>query len=395
MKNILIVGGGSGGTTCANQLIKKIKPRFRKDTIITVIDKSELHIFQPDQLHVAFNGMNPAKLSKMETSLLLPNIKFVNDSVSKIDLKNQVVRTLATGDLKYDYIIIALGSMPDYDAIPGLRQSNLDFHTSPQASAQIYSRLNKMQGGKFVVGVAGFPYKCPPSPNEAAFLLHDYLVKRGIRDKSGITFITPLTRFYSLEPVSNITEPIARKKNIDIKTVFNIDHIDPEAKKIISLEGKELEFDGLFLVPPHKPPDLLKGEEFADKDGWIKVNKNDLSIEGYDNAFAIGDVTNAPTAKTGVTAHLEAACVSSNIADKINNIAKVCSFTGRTHCPFEVGGNKAVFVIATYDKPARRVMPSFENYMLKKIMSKIYWGTLKGKYDDIFKIYFGEDYPGR
>ncbi len=393
MKNIIIIGGGTGGTMCANALLKRINPKTRKDWQITVIDKSEYHAFQPDYLHVAFNGMKPDKLFKKERSLLFAKIKFLHDTVTKVDLKSQTVATEISGILPYDYIVIAPGSMPNYDMIPGLRESNLDFHTSPQDAEKIYETLKTSIGGRFVVGVAGVPYKCPPSPNESAFLLHDFLKKRKMLDNSSIIFVTPYPKFYTAPAISEITEKVAKAKNIEIVTSFNLDHVDVQGKKLVSMEGNEIKFDYLFMVPPHKALDFIKGEEFTDKDGWIKVDKTSLKIEGYENAFAIGDVTNAPTAKSGMTAHLEAEVVTSTIADQINNMSdKEYMFTGRTHCPFEVGDQKAVFVIGTYDRPAISVNPSFENYMLKKIMGKIYWSTLKGSFTDIFKIYFGEDY---
>ena len=99
-----------------------------------------------------------------------------------------------------------------------------------------------------------------------------------------------------------------------------------------------------------------------------------------------------PSAKTGVTVHLEAMAVANNIANGIKGISTRYIYTGRTNCPFEVGGHKATFVVGTYDTPVKDIKPSFENYMLKKMMATFYWGSVKGTYDDIFKRYFGEDY---
>ena len=35
--------------------------------------------------------------------------------------------------------------------------------------------------GPAIVGICGFPYKCPPAPSECALMLHHYLTERGAR----------------------------------------------------------------------------------------------------------------------------------------------------------------------------------------------------------------------
>ncbi|TGV92675.1 NAD(P)/FAD-dependent oxidoreductase, partial [Mesorhizobium sp. M2E.F.Ca.ET.154.01.1.1] len=46
--------------------------------------------------------------------------------------------------------------------------------------------------GRAMVGVCGAPYKCPPAPSECVLMLHDYLVKRGVRGDCEINFVLPL-----------------------------------------------------------------------------------------------------------------------------------------------------------------------------------------------------------
>ena len=42
-----------------------------------------------------------------------------------------------------------------------------------------------------MIGVCGVPYKCPPAPSECALMLHDYLVRRGVRRDCEIVFVLP------------------------------------------------------------------------------------------------------------------------------------------------------------------------------------------------------------
>jgi sulfide:quinone oxidoreductase len=58
----------------------------------------------------------------------------------------------------------------------------------------------------------------------------------------------------------------------------------------------------------------------------------------------------------------------------------------------EIGFDKATFVVGIYDKPVKKIEPSAMNYMKKKVMEKIYCGSLNGHYEWLFRYYFKEDY---
>ena len=129
-----------------------------------------------------------------------------------------------------------------------------------------------------------------------------------------------------------------------------------------------------------------------DEDGWVKVDKKDLHITTYDNGFAIGDTTNIPISKAGVEAHLGGIVVANNIVGEITGTGQKYKFTGRTQCSMETGFHKATFVVGTYDRPVEKIEPSTMNYMEKKVMEKIYWGSLHGHYEWLFKYHFKKDY---
>ena len=115
-------------------------------------------------------------------------------------------------------------------------------------------------------------------------------------------------------------------------------------------------------------------------------------MKDYDYAFAIGDNTNLPISKAGVEAHLEGIVVANNISAEIKGTSERYLFTGRFQCTMETGFHKATFVVGTYEKPVKKIYPSFSNYLKKKIMSKIYWNAELGKLEWLFKLNFGEDY---
>ena len=122
---------------------------------------------------------------------------------------------------------------------------------------KIRNALEEFTSGHIVVGVAGVPHKCPPSPNEAAFLLDDYLRKRGVRDQVKITYVTPYPRPYPAEPMSKVVEPLFKERGIEVVTFFNVESVDPTKKEMYSLEGESQSYDLLIMVPPHRGADVI------------------------------------------------------------------------------------------------------------------------------------------
>jgi sulfide:quinone oxidoreductase len=389
--NIVIIGGGSGGTLAANLLSKHLGSEIRSGTVrVYLVSGARTHIFQPGYLHVAFKNQNPKEITHSEKTLLRKDIDLIENDAEKIDLGSQKI-TLTTGQvLNYDYLVIATGSVSNPDAVPGFNEAALNFHTSPEESRKIWNAIEQFDGGHVVVGIAGVPHKCPPSPNEAAFLIDDYFRERGIREKVKITYVTPYPRPYPAEPMSKVVEPRFEKRGIEVVTFFNLESVDPAKREIYSLEGESLSYDLLIMVPPHRGADVVIKSKIGDADGWIPTDKNTMKIQGHDNAYAIGDATNIPVSKTGVTAHLQAIVAANNIVSAVHNQRELYKYNGRINCPFEMGAGKAAFVVGSYDMPVKQIEPSRLKHLMKKAFARFYWRTLSGNWDWIFNTYFGK-----
>jgi sulfide:quinone oxidoreductase len=394
LKKIIVIGAGTGGAIVANTLARNLKKEIKKGQVqVAVLCGAKIHEFQPEYLGVAFRGSNKIAIQRPIKSLLHPTVELINENCSKIDLANRFATREKTNErVDFDYVVIAVGCIPDPSQIPGLAEANLNFHTNAQQSSIVYDHITKFKGGKIVTGIAGLPYKCPPSPNESTFLLHEFFTKKGIRDKVKLSFITPYLRPYPAEPISEVIEPLYKERNIETMLGFNVDSVDPVKKKVFSMEGEEVTYDELFLVPPHTTPDVIRKAEFSDDDGWVVTDKRDLHVKDYGYAFAIGDNTNLSISKAGVEAHLEGIVVANNISAEIKGISERYLFTGRFQCTMETGFHKATFVVGTYEKPVKKIYPSFSNYIKKRIMSKIYWKAELGKWEWLFKLNFGKDY---
>ncbi|MHB1663491.1 MAG: FAD-dependent oxidoreductase, partial [Thermoplasmataceae archaeon] len=179
MKKIAVIGSGAGGLITSSKLAKDLSKEIKKGEVsIMLFDKKREQEFQPGYLEVAFRGTDPAKIRRPTKKLVSDGVKVIHDNCEKIDLPNRYLKAEGSSEkIDFDYIIISTGSSPDYDQIPGLRDANVDFHTDAYNSSLIYQQILKIKSGRIVVGIGGLPYKCPPSPNESAFMLDEHFRK--------------------------------------------------------------------------------------------------------------------------------------------------------------------------------------------------------------------------
>lgn len=391
MKRIVIVGAGTGGTFVANLLGSKMKRELQEGLVeVHLFGDQSNHVFQPGLLDVAFRGTDPLKVQKEESRLVRKGVKFHEDPVARINLKEHNIALKDDGLFPYDYLVIATGASLHPEAITGLAEGALTFHDTPKAAREIWQALQAFNGGKIVVAVAGTPHKCPPSPNEATFLIDEHLRRRGIREKSEIIFATPYPRIYPAAEVSKVVEPLFEEKGIQVRTFFNVDSVDPTKRQIYSLEGESLDYDLLIAVPPHRGADVINKSLLGDPEGWVPTDKYTMHAASFDDAYAIGDATSIPISKTGVVAHLQANVVAKNIYADFTRSSSEYRFNGRINCPFETGHRRATFVIATYQSPPKQIHPTRWNYLMKRGFAHMYWSTLSGRWEPIFGRYFGE-----
>jgi sulfide:quinone oxidoreductase len=391
VKRIAIIGAGAGGTMTANLLAKRLHGRIAKGEVsLTLIGEGPDNFFEPGNLDIAFKGKDPGSVVRKEASLLRDEVKFNPAPARKIDLQNQALTLNDGSALGYDYLVIATGAVPVPEVMPGLKESALNFHTSPEAAARIWEALGRLKRGKVVVAIASVPYKCPPSPNEATFMVDEYYRKRGLRKDVEIKFLTPYPRPYPAENISEVVQRLFEERGIETIPFFSADHVDPVAKKIYSMEGEGVDFDLLIAVPPHMGAEVVRASHIGDEEGWIPADKHTMVMKGHSRAYVLGDAADIPISKSGVVAHLQSKVVANNIAADLEGASEILEYNGRINCPMETGRRRALFVTGTYTSPPPKQNPTMVKYVMKKGFAWMYWSVLKERWEGLFDLYFGE-----
>jgi sulfide:quinone oxidoreductase len=328
---ILVLGAGFGGLDLSTRLSEGLGDDVR----ITLIDKSPAFVFGFSKLDVMFGRRTMDDVRLPYSHISKPNIEFRQETVTSIDAAaKRVVTDKATHE--GDVLVVALGADLDVDATPGLAEGGHDFY-SPEGAAGLRDVLAGFPEGNIVIAVLGGFFKCPPAPYETAFMLHDLLTRRGVRDRCTISLVTTMSKPIPIsDEVSNAILALCDERGIKYSHATWVERLDPEARVVRLRDGGSLPFDLFLGVPVHKAAQVVIDSGLTD-DGWIAVDPATLATK-FPDVYAVGDITNAPVPRAGVIAEGEAATVADVLISRLRGGPKPPPFAGEIICYVEMGG---------------------------------------------------------
>jgi sulfide:quinone oxidoreductase len=368
---IVVLGGGVGGTLTANLLARQLG----RDARVTVVDPTGMHVYQPGFLYAALGKANGRWLARDERTLLRDDVDLVVEAATLVQPGQGLVRLAHGGSLAWDYLVLASGARLVPDQVTGLVEGAHEFY-SLEGALRLREALRRFKGGRILVGVAGIPYKCPPAPVEFALMLDQYLRKRGVREASQVTLLSPLSRAFTIESASKLVQPIMQRRGIGLETFFNVESVDPSAATVSSLEGDKAAYDLLVLVPPHAGQAVIVASGLGDAGGWVPTDRATLQHQQHERIFALGDATDLPISKSGSTAHFDAPVVASRIASLVRGTAPRTAYGGRVMCFLETGDGRATALRFDYEHPPVPPAPSRRWHAAKWAFNRLYWATV-------------------
>ncbi|MEX0944522.1 MAG: FAD-dependent oxidoreductase, partial [Balneolaceae bacterium] len=108
-RHIVIVGGGFGGISAARELRKS-------DAKVTLIDKSNHHLFQPLLYQVATAALSPGDIAAPIRAIVgkYSNVSVLLGEVESVDPKSKCLNLVDERTITYDELILAPGSGYNY-----------------------------------------------------------------------------------------------------------------------------------------------------------------------------------------------------------------------------------------------------------------------------------------
>lgn len=389
MKKVLILGAGTAGTIMANTLSRKAG----KEWAITIIDQAEEHYYQPGFLFMPFEVYTEKDVVKPRQKFLPSRAEYKQAKLDRILPDENKVLLEGGAEEKYDILIISTGCGIAPNEVEGMTGSDWgkkshDFYTFEGAS-KLANAMKNWEGGRLVINIAEMPIKCPVAPLEFAFLADWYLTKKGVRDKTEIVYVTPLSGAFTKPIASAILSHLLEEKQINVVQDFSIGEVDNEGHKIVSWDQREVEYDMLVAVPPNMGDELLERSDMGDELNFVPTNRDTMQAKAADNIFVIGDATDLPTSKAGSVAHFQAEVLTDNILSFMKDEEMEERFDGHANCFIESGFGKGFLLDFNYEQepvpghfpfpvvgPFGLLSQSRINHMGKLAFKYIYWHML-------------------
>ena len=336
---IVILGGGVGGVVATSELRRRLRDRAR----IIVIERNPRQSFAPSYLWVMTGDRKPQAIIRNIAGLERKGIEVVTSEVKCIDVSQRSIAVNGR-DVRYDFLIVALGAELAPDALPGLADAHTFYHLA--GAERLRDALRAFQGGRIALVVASLPYKCPAAPYEGAMLLEGYFHQRGLRHKVELAIYTPEPQPLPVAgpALGEAVQELLAHKGIAFHPGKQLAAV--EDSELRFADGSTAAFDLLITVPPHRAPQVVQDAGLTDDSGWVPVDRHTLETQ-HENVFAIGDVARIPLPdgmalpKAGVFAHAEAEVVARNIAARILGRGARERFDGKGSCFLETGGGAA------------------------------------------------------
>ncbi len=330
---VVVLGAGFGGLECSTLLSEALGAQVA----LTVIDKHDSFSFGFSKLDVMFGRKTPEAVRIAYRTIANPGVQVRQEVVTAID---PVARRVTTDQGRYDadVLVIALGADYDQRATPGLVEGGNEFYSLAGAE-RLSSVLPTFSRGHAIVGITSTPFKCPPAPSEATLLLHDDLVRRGVRAACEISLVMPFGTPVPPSPVTSAALLAAfAERGITFVPNRLVRALDPARRVAILDDASELPYDLFLGVPKHCVPEVVAASGMT-VDGWIPVDPRTLATR-FPGVYAIGDVTSVGTPKAGVFAEGAARTVAAAIIADVQGGERPTAYRGVGTCYVEFGADR-------------------------------------------------------
>jgi len=394
--DIVIVGGGAAGIAVASSLLKR-----RSNLDIAIIEPADKHYYQPGFTMVG-GGIFEAKQTVKTMAHLIPNnVKWIKAAVAAFDPEHNALILEGCRVLGYKQLIVCPGLKLNWAGIEGLEEtlgkngvtSNYRFDLAPYT----WQLVQELQSGKALFTQPPMPIKCAGAPQKAMYLSSDHWHKQGLINNIDVSFFNAGPALFGVKEYIPALMEYVKKYKAKLNFGHNLVKIDGANKKAwfrkVNENGEdeiiEENFDMIHVCPPQQAPDFIRASKLVDASGWVDVDQDTLRHKTYENIYVLGDVTNAPNAKTAAAARKQAPIVAHNLLNYLDAKNEPALYDGYGSCPLTVERGKIVLAEFGY---GGKLLPSFPKWFidgqkptrlawfLKEILlPPIYWkGMLKG-----------------
>lgn len=395
--DVVIVGGGAGGIAVASSLLSR-----ETDLDVAIIDPADIHYYQPGWTMVGGGVFDAAVTAKTMASLIPKGAHWIKAAVSAFEPDANAVILDGCRVVKYNRLVVTPGLKLDWNGIEGLVEtlgrngvtSNYRYDLAPYT----WELVKGLKSGRALFTQPPMPIKCAGAPQKALYLSADHWTRSGVLKDIEIDFYNAGGVLFGVKDYVPSLMRYIERYDAHLHFMHNLTRVDGETRTAWftktdgdgNTETVETGFDMIHVVPPQTAPDFVRVSPLADQAGWVDVDQNTLRHKSFDNVWSLGDVMNAPNAKTAAAARKQAPVVARNLLADMGRASGVAHYDGYGSCPLTVERGKIVLAEFGY---GGKLLPSFPSWLIdgtkpsglawllkEKILPPVYWkAMLRGK----------------
>ncbi|KIJ69425.1 hypothetical protein HYDPIDRAFT_106034 [Hydnomerulius pinastri MD-312] len=372
---VVVVGGGSGGLTIANQIYNRFqaagKPLNPGD--VAVLDAAEYHYYQPGWTLVGA-GLRPKSEFRRPLASLFPShISHIEENVTTFSPTTSSVTTSSGRTLAYESLVVAAGLKINWDAITGLSQALAD-PASGVSSIYSYDTCDKawndidaLKSGNAIFTQPAGVIKCAGAPQKIMWMAWDRYQKSGRNNDIKIDFMTGMPSMFSVKKYSDALNALRIERGVGAEFQHNLVSVDSAKRKATFKKADgttvDREYSILHATPPMGPLDFIKNSPIADATGWVEVDQATLRHvkPEFGNIFAVGDCSSLPTSKTAAAITSQAPVLTENLFSVMDTgSVSSAKYDGYTSCPLLTGYGELMLAEFKYGLEPKE---SFSDYL--------------------------------
>ena len=291
---VVILGGGFGGLAAARALYKAAE--------VTVVDRHNFQTFLPLLYQVSTAGLAADHVAyPIRGALRKTNIKFRMGSPISVDHKNSEVKLDSSEVLKFDHLIVALGSVSADFGIPGVNEHALGMKTVHEAltiRAEIMRRFEDLcrfeDDTKLSISVIGGG----PTGVEMAGAIAELIrgpLKHDKMDAAANINISIIEAGPRLLPTFAPSLSERTKKDLEklgVKVMLNIPVKAIEHRKITLSNDSVINSEITIWAAGVKGSDAMAQLSLPTTGNRIAVEPT-MQVKNYPNVWALGDIAGA------------------------------------------------------------------------------------------------------
>ena len=294
LPHVVILGAGFGGLTAARAL--------SKDAQVTLIDRHNFQTFLPLLYQVSTAGLAADHVAyPIRGALRKTNVQFRMGTPKNLNASaNELI--LDDGEVvKYDHLVIAMGSTTADFGITGVKENALGMKTVGEAltiRSEVMRSYEEMcvQGNKDELDIAivgGGPTGVEMAGAFAELVrgpLHSDYADAADRVRVSIIEAGPRLVPSFSESLSNKTQKDLEKLGVKVLTNTSVKEVLPDS--ILTLNGKSIPANTTVWAAGVKGVPAMDLLHLPITRGRIDVSST-LQVTGYENVWAIGDIAGA------------------------------------------------------------------------------------------------------